>query len=956
MRATPYMKHLSPLAAWALAFGCAVGADSFVMPWTTFLPNAGPLGTAIGLVIGGLIMAVIAWNYHYMINRRPGPGGSYSYAADTFGYDHGFLCGWFLGLTYLSIVWLDATVLATIAHYMFGDFFHFGFQYTVAGFDVYLGEVLLSVTAVAAASAICCRRRLSGCVQTALAIIFAAGILVCFAAAVINLEYGGKAFLPAFAPDGTPPSSQVLRFVAIATWLFVGFESISHSSAEFRFFRKKAFAVMVFAIGAAIVAYMLLSAIPVLMSGDKSWVDAVAKIGADKDLAAFAAAGRPLGKAGVAVMCVTLICAVFTNLVGNTIAASRLIAAMSDDGALPPLLGGKNADGAPRNAVVSIVLLSVVIITYGRATIGNIVDLALVGGAIAYAYTSAATFTIARRAGNRLAQATGMFGLAISIAIILIFMLPNFTTTTALMATESYLLLVFWCIVGLALFLVEFRRDRLRRLGRSSIVWISLFVIVLALSLMWIRQSTYEVTERAYDNIIKDHADNCLPSSSRRGRGHKDWQVTLRKNLSLVSSTITRNNFIQGGLNILVLALTFTIYAILRRRERDIEREKAKAKSYFFSTVSHDIRTPLNAIIGFSEMLKAGFKTEAERDQAIDSILVSGRTLLGLINDVLDLSKLESGKMVITPEPTNCAVNLQKVMDAFRVTAGRSDIELRFRVDEMPWLMIDAQRLRQLAFNLVGNAVKFTKKGYVELRASFRQANDSDTGTFRLEVEDTGCGISEEDKKRIGSAYVQVGSADARNGGTGLGLAICKQLVASVGGRLEVESTFGKGSTFSIVLPNIKIADVDETEMPRFAADEDGAKPVAPDAQSSAQPHIRRILLVDDSKMNLMVLKALLKHLGDFETVTAMNGQEALAILDAPGAVPFDLVLTDMWMPNMDGEGLIRAIRNNPAHSSLRVIVVTADVEFQGKAAEMGFNDILLKPVTTERLRKVVAV
>ena len=106
--------------------------------------------------------------------------------------------------------------------------------------------------------------------------------------------------------------------------------------------------------------------------------------------------------------------------------------------------------------------------------------------------------------------------------------------------------------------------------------------------------------------------------------------------------------------------------------------------------------------------------------------------------------------------------------------------------------------------------------------------------------------------------------------------------------------------------------------------------------------------------MNLMVLKALLKQIGDFEVATAMNGHEALAILDAPDAEPFDLVLTDMWMPDMDGEGLVRALRKNPAHSSLRVIVVTADVEFRGKSAEMGFNGMLLKPVTTERLRKVV--
>ena len=230
--------------------------------------------------------------------------------------------------------------------------------------------------------------------------------------------------------------------------------------------------------------------------------------------------------------------------------------------------------------------------------------------------------------------------------------------------------------------------------------------------------------------------------------------------------------------------------------------------------------------------------------------------------------------------------------------------------------------------------------------SSFERRKDADTGVLRLEIEDTGCGISEEDLKRIGSAYVQVGSKISRNGGTGLGLAICRQLAAAMGGRLEVDSTLGAGSTFSVVIPDVKIApDAQERVNPPA------------DAQQSTLPEQmpHRILLVDDSKMNLMVLKALLKNMGDFEIAMASDGQEALKVLEEQGAKAFDLVLTDMWMPNLDGAGLIRAIRANPALAALRVIAVTADVESRVTCADMGFNGILLKPITTATLGKAIS-
>ena len=948
------MRHLSLLGAWALAFGCAVGSDAFVMPWNDFLPKAGPLGTVIGIFIGGLVMTVVAWNFHYMINRQPGPGGTYAYAAEAFGHDHGFLCGVFLAFAYLAIVWLDVTALVVVAHYTLGDTFRFGFRYTIQESNIYLGDILLSVAVIAVASAICCRRRLSGVVQSVMAVILAAGILLCFGAAAVNHHGGLESMRPFFAPDRGSGLLQTLNILAIAPWLFVGFEAISNSSSEFRFSVRKSFRVMLAALVTAVIAYTCLTSIPVLTLGEgaSGWTGAVADLvhsGNEPDYHAFDAARQFFGKAGIFLIGVTLVGAIFTNLVGNTVAASRLAAAMADDGALPSFLGGRNADGAPRNAVLVLAALAVLVVPLGRAVIGVVVDISILGAAVAYAYTSAAALKTARKAGDRGTQVTGLLGLVVSIVVIFLFVMPFMTFDATMIATESYLVLIVWCLAALATFITIFHRDSMRRFGRSPVAWISLFVIIMVLSVMWIRQTTRETTEKAYENIVSRHAETCDAASNRAGHGQDggDWHAILRKNLSSVNKSVFRSNLVQTGLNLLALALMFGLYAILRRREREMEREKAQAKSYFFSTVSHDIRTPLNAIVGFSEMLESGFKTEAERKEAIDSILMSSKTLLGLVNDVLDLSKLESGKMKIALEPTDCPKLMHRLLDAFRASRTNPEVELRYREGPMPRLMLDPQRIRQIVFNLVGNALKFTEKGHVELRASYSRANGANTGTFQIEVEDTGCGISEHDLKIIGSAYVQVDSQRSRHGGTGLGLAICKQLAIAMGGTLKVESTLGRGSTFSIIVPGVSVAAAE------CAAQAATPEKSVPEVKNADWP--KRLLIVDDSKINLMVLKAHLKKLGVFDVVTANDGKEALDILTNPETEPFDLVMTDMWMPNLDGEGLVRAIRQTPSLATLPVLAVTADVEARDKAAGMGFSGILLKPVTIDTLGKALS-
>ena len=389
--------------------------------------------------------------------------------------------------------------------------------------------------------------------------------------------------------------------------------------------------------------------------------------------------------------------------------------------------------------------------------------------------------------------------------------------------------------------------------------------------------------------------------------------------------------------------------------EKALERARAaeKARSLFFSTVSHDIRTPLNAIIGYSELLIGGIKDEQERAKALSAISTSGHTLLQLINDVLDLSKLESGKMVIKPEPTDVRKLVSSVLHSFDVIVKDGNVELKEEYGEMPQLEIDPQRIRQILFNLIGNAIKFTEHGAIRVKASFREkSQDGRNNVFSLIVSDTGCGIPYEVRDRLMNPFVQAN--DVKTQGTGLGLAICKQLADSMGGQLSFVSELGKGSIFTMELYNVKTAEPGSA--PGSAASEQDRN--APREQTQGDDKARetrkdpaqtRILIADDVPLNLAVLKALLVKTGIRDVVAAVDGRDAWEKLQA-SEKPFDLILTDMWMPVMDGKDLTAKIRADERFAGLPVYAVTADIEEQKNFAEHGFTGVLLKPLTIDKL------
>jgi len=377
--------------------------------------------------------------------------------------------------------------------------------------------------------------------------------------------------------------------------------------------------------------------------------------------------------------------------------------------------------------------------------------------------------------------------------------------------------------------------------------------------------------------------------------------------------------------------------------EKALERVRSaeKARSLFFSIVSHDIRTPLNTILGYSELLQNGDMGQTERDEALKSIRASGTTLLQLVNDVLDLAKMDAGKIALQPGPLKLDKLIDDVFASFRLSSARKGIELVNKAEGVPTVMLDEHRLRQILFNLIGNAVKFTERGSVTVAASFSDAN------LDLSVSDTGCGIAPEMLTRVFDPFFQVqdpSRSSYHEVGTGLGLPICKNLVEAMGGELVAESEFGRGTVFRIRIPGVEVNECSEP-----------ADDSPPDAAPAKLP--KHVLVVDDSPVNRLVLAAFLKRAGIALIDYAGDGKEALAKLDSAerAGSPHDFVFTDFWMPSMNGIEFVEKLRADSRFSSLRAFAVTADTEARNDDRIRLFDGILLKPLTYDKLMEVFA-
>ncbi len=381
-----------------------------------------------------------------------------------------------------------------------------------------------------------------------------------------------------------------------------------------------------------------------------------------------------------------------------------------------------------------------------------------------------------------------------------------------------------------------------------------------------------------------------------------------------------------------------------KRLETEINAAKeraeaaSQAKSDFLANVSHEIRSPLNAILGMTELsLLSGPPPKIQG--YLEKVISSGQVLLGVINDILDLSKIEAGKFELSIEPFRMSAVLDRLRDVYASKARQKGLALSIAAaPDVPEVLVgDALRLEQVLINIVGNALKFTEQGSVSVEVSSIK-QDQQSARLRFTIRDTGIGMDSAQKDRVFQPFVQAdGSTARRFGGTGLGLSISRKLLAMMGGDIAAESTPGQGSTFTLEVP---------FPLSEPLPDQDAATETA--REDFACLKGKRVLVVDDNLLNQELTAGLLTIAG-MSAKAVGSGKEAL---DALAAEPFDAALMDVQMPGMDGFEVSRAIRSRPDWDGMAIIATTARAMYGDKelCLEAGMNDYLSKPVVPQAL------
>ncbi len=483
------------------------------------------------------------------------------------------------------------------------------------------------------------------------------------------------------------------------------------------------------------------------------------------------------------------------------------------------------------------------------------------------------------------------------------------------------------------------------------------------------------IGKRPSDRMHKDAKDQIVRAENRLLSGASDKErFTYRRYLDSKHGTpvfleaecaIAHNPETGAREGIVVSARDVTVRVeleLLLTRARRKAENAAKSKTEFLANMSHEIRTPMNGVLGFSELMLQTDLDDGQRHN-MELIVQSGRSMMMLLNDILDLSKIEAGQITIDPEPVDLDATIAECAALQRPTAEKKGLELVFENEaDAPWIMTDGLRLRQIVLNLIGNAIKFTEVGRVTVTCR------TDEDQLVISVTDTGIGISAKRTKQIFDPFTQAESNTARRfGGTGLGLSISRQLAEMLGGRLSVDSEVGVGSCFKLALPMIKVRPKslaqpgleEDIEIPLQTNAVPVDRSVEANALDSADlPSGSRILLAEDHDVNRMLATEMLERCGQ-EVSVAHDGNEAITmVLDAYlRGNPFDLVLMDVQMPGCDGYAATRAIRGESIGGDmLPIIALTANAfpEDIAAARDAGMQAHLAKPLEFAKLARAL--
>ena len=918
-------RYLGPADVWAIAFGCMVGWGVFAMPGTTFLPVAGPAGTLIAMLLGMAFMLIIGGNISYLMGRSPVTGGLYSYTKEAFGRDHAFLCSWFLCLSYLTIVFLNGTALFFIVRTLFADVAQSGFHYSVAGNTIYIGETLVSVLVLASVGLLFVfAKPLLQRLHTVLAFVLFIGIVII---SIFCLPAAVKAgVLDSFGTQGLNKGYAVLSLVIMAPWAFVGFEVTAFDTAHFRVPVKKSKGVLVWSILAATFAYVAMTFVAVcsVPDGYSSWQSYIAELDGLRGVAAvptFFAAKSIIGTAGLVIMTVTAVAAILTGIIGGFRAATRVLATMAEDRILSETFQKTTY------SIVFILILSVLLSLLGRNTLVWFVDLTSFGAIVAFGYCSAAAYKLSGAEGNKRTTVTGLIGVCISVIFLFVQLVPHVAALDA-MSGEAFLLLAFWCLLGFLFYWRTVTRSTLTEFSGMSTSGIAMFALIVYSVLMWFVKRL-----AAADSIMR------------------------------VKQILVWDVIILMGMIFIGLAVMMYLQNIVRKKHEAMEREKIQAvesnlaKSRFLFNMSHDIRTPMNAIIGYTNLAQ---KEEASprTHEYLEKIESSSQHLLALINDILEMSRIESGTLELEYEPIDFRALFDSIHDLFSEQMRQKELDFRIHTDQVrdPYVWCDRKNMNRVLLNIISNAYKFTPEGG-NITASLLETGSVENGyaSYEIRVQDSGIGMSKEFVDKIFNAFERERTSTVSGvEGTGLGMSITKSIVDLMGGTIEVITSPGSGTT---ILIRVKLKIAEEKDL-KAVTQETAIGIDEAQADSAFVFTGKRLLLVEDNMINMEIANMILTDNG-FAVETAENGQIAVDMVAASEPGYYDAVLMDIQMPVMDGYEATRAIRalQNKDLAGIPILAMTANAFKEDEMAvmEAGMQAHISKPVDVDQLLKTLA-
>ena len=463
-------RQLSPTHVWALAFGCIIGWGSFVNPGKKFLPNSGVAGTAIAMALGALVMIIIAFSYAYMIPKYPKSGGEFTFTKECFGKNMAFLCGWFLIAAYLTNVPMNSTAIGLIVDGIDGsaDILKFGFHYSIAGFEVYLGEIILAMSILILFAVLnIFGVKKAAIMQTILSTLLIVSVFTLAVAALISSKVQGINMQPiwgfdknaAIAAGATTANissfehagasgiiSAILATFAIAPWAYVGFDTIPQAAEEFKFPYKKVIGIMVIAILFGCFVYT--SNNTIAAAALENWPDRVMA----GEWVLLVAAEEMLGVFGKVLIGVAVSCAVLSGIMGFFLASSRLMYSMARDNYLPKVFAKiDEKHGTPINAIIFCLIISLSGPILGREALGWFVDMSSIGASMGFFFTSASALKKMRKDKDvkGILKVMAALGMIFSITFMVLQLVPIPGLSGVHFGKESYLMLLVWVVLGI---------------------------------------------------------------------------------------------------------------------------------------------------------------------------------------------------------------------------------------------------------------------------------------------------------------------------------------------------------------------------------------------------------------------------------------------------------------------------------------------------------------------------